>query len=98
MTTLFEDRNGVIWCGTARGLYRLEEQNGHLGFRFIEVGKTTELTSIIEDRHGTLWIGSTNGLFRFFPDGRVERYRPRVMGLPDVTIHSLLEIVKVEYG
>src|SRR5438128_1949153 len=32
VTSLFQDREGAIWCGTEGGLYRLEEQNGQVAF------------------------------------------------------------------
>ena len=90
VTALFEDRNGVIWCGTARGLFRLETQNLEAGFRAVELGLPTQITSIIEDRHGALWIGSINGVYRLVPEGSAESYRTS-NGLPNDHIHSLLE-------
>ena len=90
VTSLFEDRNGVIWCGTARGLYRLEKSNGEAVFRLVELGILTQVTSIIEDRHGALWIGSINGVYRLVPEGSAESYRTS-NGLPNDHIHSLLE-------
>jgi ligand-binding sensor domain-containing protein len=74
-----------------QGLYRLEEQNGRIAFRFIELGIATRVNSIIEDRRGALWIGSLNGLYRLVPGGRGERYTDRQGLLSNVIIHSLFE-------
>jgi ligand-binding sensor domain-containing protein len=90
VSSLFEDRNGSIWCGTAAGLYRLEEQNREAGFRSVELGIRTQITSTIEDRHGAIWIGSINGIYRLVREGRGESYQTS-HGLPNDHIHSLLE-------
>jgi len=96
VTSLLQDHSGAIWCGTAAGLYRLEQPDGQVGFRFIELGMPTisgevkNVTSMIEDRRRTLWIGSQSGIYRLLLDGRAERYDDR-HGLPDNFIHSLLE-------
>jgi ligand-binding sensor domain-containing protein len=60
--------NGVIWFGTAKGLFRSEnnlrpplpvEKRGVLSGR---------VWSLLFDRDGLLWIGTDNGVARF--DGR----------------------------
>ena len=77
VTSLLQDRAGVIWCGTARGLYRLEQRDGQVEFRFIELGMPNiygegrNVTSINEDQRGALWIGSMNGVYRLLSGGRV---------------------------
>src|SRR5690242_19440147 len=35
VTSLLQDHAGVIWCGTARGLYRMEQEGPIVTFRFI---------------------------------------------------------------
>jgi ligand-binding sensor domain-containing protein/two-component sensor histidine kinase len=89
VTAVFEDHDGTIWCGTEGGLFRLEEQNGQVGFRFVELGAAAPVSTIIEDALRNLWIGSMNGIYRLLPDGRVEHYDVH-HGLPDLQIHSLL--------
>lgn len=94
---LIETSSGAIFCGTSRGLYRLEQQNGQVTFNLIRIGLQTgledyfEITSIVEDRGGALWLGSGNGIIRLLADGRVERYSKARNGLPSDAIHSLLE-------
>jgi ligand-binding sensor domain-containing protein/two-component sensor histidine kinase len=94
--SLFEDSRGAIWCGTHGGLYRLDQQNPGLTFRFIDLGtpnyyKTNNhISSIIEDGRGVVWVGSSSGIYQLLPDGRAQRYGSERNGLPDNTIHSLL--------
>jgi ligand-binding sensor domain-containing protein/two-component sensor histidine kinase len=92
VTSLLQDRAGVIWCGTARGLYRAEQRGGRLVFEFIDLGlpgHNPTVTSMIEDRRGTLWIASAWGIYRVLPEGSIEHYADR-NGLPSSAIFSLL--------
>jgi ligand-binding sensor domain-containing protein/signal transduction histidine kinase len=86
VTSVLQDRAGRIWCGTLGGLYRLEQQNGHVGLRHIP--GIDRVLSMIEDRRGTLWVGSVGVINRFFPDDRIDRYR---QGPANNRIQSLLE-------
>ena len=96
VTTLLQDRTGAIWCGTAKGLYQLSNQNGELSFRYIELGMSVEpegemVGALMEDSRGTLWIGSPSGIYRLFPDGRTEHYNSK-HGLPQgINTNSLFE-------
>ena len=93
---LIEDRNGVIWCATERGLYRLDQVDGQWSFSFVDIGlpmnasREAVVYALLEDRQGGLWIGSASGLFRLWPDGRLERYTTH-HGLPFNTIKALME-------
>jgi ligand-binding sensor domain-containing protein/signal transduction histidine kinase len=92
---LLEDREGVIWVGAGRGLYRLDQTNGEWRLRGIEIGlpreveNDTRVRALVEDRHGDLWIGAGSGLYRRSPDGRTERYNT-VQGLPANDVLTLL--------
>jgi signal transduction histidine kinase/ligand-binding sensor domain-containing protein len=95
-TSLLEDRSGVIWCGTAGGLFRLDLEGGGVTFQLIDLGMPAgnedykHINSIIEDRLGALWIASNSGIYRLRPDGTTERYcEPN--GLPDTNVNCLLE-------
>jgi ligand-binding sensor domain-containing protein/two-component sensor histidine kinase len=90
VTTLLEDSAGVVWCGTGRGLYRLEQQGSEVRFHKVDLGLTTAISALIEDRRGSLWVGTGDGLFRLLRDGRVERFH-KSHGLLDNIIYSLLE-------
>ena len=97
VTHLLQDTAGAIWCGTAKGLYRIEQQSGQVVFHLVHVGMPTEadnhivVNSITEDKRRTLWIGSENGIFRLLADGRLEHYQKDPNGLPADNIHSVLE-------
>ena len=95
ITTIFEDHTGTIWCGTMKGLYRLERSNGGSLLRPVDVGipggygEQGYITSIIQDKTGSLWIATHEGLYRRWPDGSAARYTRRD-GLPDDVLHHLL--------
>jgi signal transduction histidine kinase/ligand-binding sensor domain-containing protein len=96
VTKLVQDSAGTIWCGTTRGLYRVEQQNEEVMFHLVHVGLPALpedhiwVSSLIEDNHGALWIGSA-GIYRLLADGRVEYYHKGQHGLPGAGIHSMLE-------
>lgn len=77
---IYEDREGVLWCGTDAGLFRLDQINGEWVFTFVNILSQDDQhnglfpRSILEDRTGSLWIAAEFGLFRRRPDGIVERY------------------------
>ncbi|KRF00548.1 hypothetical protein ASG87_12710 [Frateuria sp. Soil773] len=58
---LQQDRQGFVWVGTEKGLYRFE------GVAFNQVGAeqgftVSEVVSLAEDAQGRLWVGSRAGL------------------------------------
>jgi signal transduction histidine kinase/ligand-binding sensor domain-containing protein len=79
ITSLFEDRQGVVWAGSLNGLFRLEDGRWH------EVGGAAGLhvqiiDSVYEDTQGYLWLGTPGGVFRRRNDGtgpfeRISRLR-----------------------
>jgi signal transduction histidine kinase/ligand-binding sensor domain-containing protein len=94
---LWEDEAGVIWGGTDRGLYRLEDAGGRVRFELVDLGRLTGsrhegvITAVVKDRRGSLWVASDgSGLYRLLPDGRAERYTTE-HGLPADKISSLTE-------
>lgn len=103
---LLLDRAGRIWCGTAKGLYRLEQLRERFQLLSIDISIPSEyaeqkyVNALLEDRHGTLWIATPSGLYRRWPDGSAARYG-KTDGLSPVVkghsfaneqfIHCLLE-------
>jgi ligand-binding sensor domain-containing protein len=65
-TTVFQDRRGNIWIGTAQGL------NLYIDGRLVTCtpkdAQTRHISAIAEDRDGTLWIGMNDRLFRLKDD------------------------------
>src|SRR5207245_6488091 len=91
VNVLLEDRSGTIWCGTMKHLYRLELTENKFKLVPFNLGtKEIFILDLLEDRDGSLWIGSFSGLYCRRADGRTEHFTKRD-GLPDETIHDLLE-------
>lgn len=79
--TALRTRNGVLWLGTSRGLYRLSE-------RITAVAGP--IVSLLEDRDGVLWAGSWGkGLYRI-NHNRVQPWTAS-QDLPDDFIRTLAE-------
>ena len=79
--SLHEDREGVLWVGTAVGLDRMDRERGRFLRYQHDPGDPNTLgagpvLSITEDRHGLLWVGVYGGgLSRVDrTTGRVTRY------------------------
>ena len=95
ITSLLQDHAGALWCGTARGLYGLEQVDGQVAFRFTELGmpavygESRNVTAMTEDQRGALWIGSMNGIYRLLSDGRTAYYSD-CNGVPFYFVRSLL--------
>jgi ligand-binding sensor domain-containing protein/signal transduction histidine kinase len=94
VNVLLEDSTGAVWCGTGRGLYRLEQTKGEWTLRVVEIGLPREvendmrIRALVEDRQGSLWVGAGSGLYRRWPDGRTERYDTE-HGLPGNEVRAL---------
>jgi ligand-binding sensor domain-containing protein/serine phosphatase RsbU (regulator of sigma subunit) len=72
--SIFKDRTGKLWIGTANGLDRFDEKSGKF-FHYRHDPKNSSSISdnwvwpIFEDSHGELWIGTVHGgLCRFNPE------------------------------
>jgi ligand-binding sensor domain-containing protein/signal transduction histidine kinase len=95
-TALLEDHAGVIWCGTAVGMYQLDRSGEQRTFRFVDMGMPMKfeepyVQTLLEDRHGALWVGTIgSGLYRHLPDGHTEHYTEQ-QGLPYHEVRALLE-------
>lgn len=95
VTVLLEASDGTLWCGTLKGLYRLEAGGGRLALLPVDVGIAGEypeqryVGDMVEDRHGSLWVATPSGLYRRWPDGSAARYGTRD-GLPGNFLNDLL--------
>lgn len=95
MKVLFEDSEARIWCGTLRGLYRIELVNNRATFHYVELGIQSNefeyhrIAAIVEEQGGVLLIVTRKELFRRFSDGRIERVTSRNK-LPDTKLTSVI--------
>src|SRR6266516_1664644 len=96
-STLFEDRQGNLWAATS-GLSLIEDNNGKVSFRQIELNLPEELNrgffriyAISEGQDGSLWLGTTQGLMRRLPDGRIAHFTISREGDFDLTQNLLAD-------
>lgn len=66
---LLQDRAGIIWCATDKGLYRLQQDGADVSFVQVDFGApksviNAPVNALVEDRLGWLWIGGSPGLYR----------------------------------
>jgi len=94
MQALVRGRDGTIWCGSVRGLFRLTTDGARFALAPVDLRPPNRsvvlVNSMIEDRAGTLWIGTANGLYRRWGDGTSARYDVSD-GLPYEYVHDVLE-------
>jgi signal transduction histidine kinase/ligand-binding sensor domain-containing protein len=82
LLALLEASDGTIWCGTRKGLFRLERDGGRFELRHVAVGMPDEypeqkfVNDLVEDEHGSLWVATPSGLYRRWSDGTSARYAP----------------------
>ncbi|MFQ5571912.1 MAG: two-component regulator propeller domain-containing protein [Rhodothermales bacterium] len=63
--TFYEDPNGVVWTGTAEGLYRSDPAEAAPTFhRILPSGSSNFIQSIYQDRSGRLLAGTHNGVYQ----------------------------------
>jgi len=93
VNVLVEDALG-LWCGTNKGLYRLEVNGGSPKLRAIDLGipgqyaEQSFIQDLVIDRNGSLWAGAPSGLYRRWPDGTTARYGLKD-GLPGDYLQTL---------
>jgi ligand-binding sensor domain-containing protein/signal transduction histidine kinase len=94
--TFLEERPGLIWCGTADGLYQLKLEEGHWAFQSAhvdlarDVKGNADILTILRDNQGDLWLGSSLGLYHLRRSGTLERFTT-AQGLRDNYVQALLE-------
>ncbi|HQF92151.1 MAG TPA: two-component regulator propeller domain-containing protein, partial [Synergistaceae bacterium] len=93
---LLEDRAGGLWCGTLRGVSRLESDDRR-GVFFTTVpfadGVPRTVYALLEDRRGKIWVGTDRGLSRLDPSrGVIETWTVGSLGeLEGKAVFCLLE-------
>ena len=92
---LLEGRDGTLWAGARKGLYRLDRTTRRASLQHVEIGlrrgpELAEITDVIEDRLGRLWIATPDGLIRRWADGTTARYSTE-LGIPKWFLSDLFE-------
>jgi len=79
--SFISDREGSIWIGTSRGLYRARKR--FMTAYSTESGLATfEVYPLMQSRDGRIWVGTTEGVSRVrFMDGRFESAPPIRAGI-----------------
>jgi signal transduction histidine kinase/ligand-binding sensor domain-containing protein len=97
VVVLFESRDGTIWCGTRKGLFRLDRSGGRFELRPVDIGLPQEyalqkeINDLIEDEHGSLWAAAPSGLYRRWRDGTAARYSVAELGTGYIHLHDLMK-------
>jgi diguanylate cyclase (GGDEF)-like protein len=78
---IVQTRDGYLWMGTEEGLVRFD------GMRFVVTDRQSApalrssfISSLFEAPGGTLWIGTYGGGLARLRNGRVEAFRPELLG------------------
>src|SRR6266480_7632374 len=64
VTSLFESRDGSVWCGTHKGLFRLNTSDRRFRLQPVDIGmplfffKQKTAYEMVEDRQSSLWIAT----------------------------------------
>ncbi len=86
ITSLYEDRAGVIWVGTEGGVSRFADGKFT---RYSDQHGLAATWAMLQDQAGDFWFATTTGLARQH-DGSFTIYTTKD-GLPDDECHALLE-------
>ncbi|MBN1790398.1 MAG: hypothetical protein JW830_07880 [Bacteroidales bacterium] len=88
---IHEDRAGILWFGTTKGLIRLDTGSDSIRKWTQEDGLcNNNVLSIEEDNHGCLWLSGTDGLSMMDPATYVIKTFNESNGLPKVKHWSKL--------
>ena len=88
--SLFQDRQGFLWIGTAGGLSRYD------GFRFYNIDvdvelPNSEILSLTQDSSSHIWIGTAHGLCQLSTE---DYFHPHVIQTPPLLINDKIYSLK----
>jgi ligand-binding sensor domain-containing protein len=90
ITALYKNRLGIIYAGTANGLYTFD---GTPNFRKLPMAAPAvkaPVTAVFEDSARRLWVGFENGQIAFWQHNQLQPFAPEE-GLPQVAITCFAE-------
>lgn len=74
--SLWLDKDGTLWVGTLRGLFKVSEWDAEPEHVHAANGLTHDVVlSIFRDSFGQLWVGTINGLNRLDSSGRWQPFK-----------------------
>lgn len=89
-SSLVDDRNGSIWIGSSKGLFRVKPNNEVHAFGLDDglsgIGICPESATI--DRHGNLWWSNEVGLVTYLNDSSMRSTMPSAIVLTRLTING----------
>ena len=85
---LLESGEGILWCGTSYGLFKLDLKSGTIRRWTSKDGLSFDIIRAIEtDSRGNLWLGTSNGLSMLNTASGMIKVFNKIHGLP-VEIHG----------
>jgi ligand-binding sensor domain-containing protein len=76
VNTIFQDRSGLIWYGTNKGLFNFDGIN-QKRYTVKDSLNDENVTALAEDSKGKIWIGYRNGGLSFFEHGKIRKFDPQ---------------------
>lgn len=76
VTALLQDRNGFIWFGTDKGLFRFNGTD-FKQYTTKDSLPTNQVTALAEDSIGRIWVGHANGMLSIVEQGKVSVFETR---------------------
>ena len=69
-TCILEEREGVIWFGTTKGVIVFDTTNGQTTLLNTAKGlSSNDIRGMVKDQEGNIWIATPGGVNRITPDG-----------------------------
>jgi ligand-binding sensor domain-containing protein len=73
---MFQARNGFLWFGTNKGLFRFDGED-YVRYTRTDSLPDNDVTALAEDSVGNLWVGLRNGKIAILKEGIIDRFEPR---------------------
>ena len=69
INTLYQDRQGNIWIGTAQSLFILNLENDVIDIKRLDEFNGLNISSVFQDVNNQVWIGTRSGAYRYNETG-----------------------------
>jgi ligand-binding sensor domain-containing protein len=75
INAMHQDKSGLLWLGTNRGLFRFDGK-GHMQYTISDSLPDNDVTTIAEDSAGRIWTGHRNGSLSYLENGKFVKFNP----------------------